>query len=250
MAVSGGRTANHLFLTQSESEVTAAMAESARRWGAKVTPASCSSCTAEAEVRVVEQGSSSYATQRQCAQEQGQPAHCGAERRRRRPARRRGTVEARTARGAVVVVERSASSRQPWAARRGPPLLPQVPAWHQRLSERTTGAVTAPPSRIEAAVLRAEVVVLRIEAAPPQRRPPTPPRADPAGESEHEGEKGGEPAARSPVAAEPRCPAPGGERSRRGARAWANGHVGSDVAVHVGSQTRSKGFWTSSDTLK
>ena len=53
-AVSGGRTANHLFLTQSESEVTAAMAESARRWGAKVTPASCSSYTAEAEVRVVE----------------------------------------------------------------------------------------------------------------------------------------------------------------------------------------------------
>jgi len=48
----------------------------------------------------------------------------------------------------------------------------------------------APPSRIEAAALRAEVVALRIEAAPPQRRPPTPPRADPAGESEHEGEKG------------------------------------------------------------
>ena len=220
------------------------MAESARRWGAKVTPASCSSCTAEVEVRVVEQGSSSYATQRQCAQEQGRPAHCGAERRRQRPAWRRGTVEARTARGAAVVGERGASSRRPWAARRGPPLLPQVPAWHQRLSGRTTGAVTAPPSRIEAATLRAEVVALRIEAAPPQRRPPTPPRADPAGESEHEGEKG---ASRPPARPSPRR---GGERSRRGAGAWANGHVGSDVAVHVGSQTRSKGFWTSSDTLK
>jgi len=104
--------------------------------------------------------------------------------------------------------------------------------------------VTAPPSRIEAAALRAEVVALRIEAAPPQRRPPTPPRADPAGESEHEGEKG---ASRPPARPSPRR---GGERSRRGAGAWANGHVGSDVAVHVGSQTRSKGFWTSSDTLK
>ena len=35
-----------------------------------------------------------------------------------------------------------------------------------------------------------------------------------------------------------------------GARVAANGHVGSDVAVHVTSQRRSKAFWTSSDTLE
>jgi len=38
--------------------------------------------------------------------------------------------------------------------------------------------------------------------------------------------------------------------SSASAPVWANGHVGSDVAVHVGSQTRLKRFWTSSDTLK
>ncbi|KAG2550452.1 hypothetical protein PVAP13_9KG340732 [Panicum virgatum] len=34
------------------------------------------------------------------------------------------------------------------------------------------------------------------------------------------------------------------------ARGVANGHVGSDVAVHVGSQHWSEAFWTSSDTLE
>ena len=35
-----------------------------------------------------------------------------------------------------------------------------------------------------------------------------------------------------------------------GASMAANGHVGSDVAVHVGSQRWSEAFWTSSDTLE
>ena len=34
------------------------------------------------------------------------------------------------------------------------------------------------------------------------------------------------------------------------ARVAASGHVGSDVAVHVGGQRWSETFWTSSDTLE
>jgi len=42
-----------------------------------------------------------------------------------------------------------------------------------------------------------------------------------------------------------------GRRGRAsGASVAANGHVGSDVAVHVGSQRWSEAFWTSSDTLE
>ena len=73
-------------------------------------------------------------------------------------------------------------------------------------------------------------------AHPASRGPsrPTPPHADPVGESEHEGEKGAS------------------QRSQRGggASVAANGHVGSDVAIHVGSQRWSEAFWTSNDTLE
>ena len=40
------------------------------------------------------------------------------------------------------------------------------------------------------------------------------------------------------------------QRARGEARVAASGHIGSDVAAHVGNQRWSEAFWISSDTLE
>ena len=122
------------------------------------------------------------------------------------------------------------------AGRRGLGLRRALPGGRERACRG------APPRPPWARASSAQPVRTRSRGAPRHVAPPLPRRLPPPW---------------PPAAPRRLLVAPAASRSMKGRRGRAsgasvaaNGHVGSDVAVHVGSQRWSEAFWTSSDTLE